>query len=73
MWLLYQNPDLGLVIAAAALCNLLVAAAADTAVPVIPERPYRDPALGSSVVLTCITDSTGLFIFLGLATLVVHA
>jgi magnesium transporter len=29
----------------------------------------RDPAMGSSVMLTAITDSGGFFIFLGLATL----
>ncbi len=73
VWLLYQNPDLGLVMAAATLCNLLVAAAAGIAVPVMLERLDRDPALGSSVVLTFITDSMGFLIFLGLATLVVHA
>jgi magnesium transporter len=28
----------------------------------------RDPALGSSVLVTAITDSGGFFIFLGLAT-----
>ena len=32
-------------------------------------RIGRDPALGSSVVLTFITDGMGFFIFLGLATL----
>jgi magnesium transporter len=30
----------------------------------------RDPALGSSVLITAITDSGGFFIFLGLATLI---
>jgi magnesium transporter len=29
----------------------------------------RDPAVGSSVLITAITDSMGFFIFLGLATL----
>jgi magnesium transporter len=29
----------------------------------------RDPALGSSVLITAVTDSGGFFIFLGLATL----
>ena len=33
------------------------------------ERIGRDPALGSSVVLTFVTDSMGFLIFLGLATL----
>jgi len=29
----------------------------------------RDPAVGSSVMITAVTDSGGFFIFLGLATL----
>jgi magnesium transporter len=32
------------------------------------EHLKRDPAIGSSVLLTFITDSMGFFIFLGLAT-----
>jgi magnesium transporter len=32
------------------------------------ERMKRDPAVGSSVLLTFTTDSMGFFIFLGLAT-----
>ena len=30
----------------------------------------RDPAIGSSVMITAVTDSGGFFIFLGLATLI---
>ena len=30
--------------------------------------PRRDPAVGSSVLITAVTDSGGFFIFLGLAT-----
>jgi magnesium transporter len=33
------------------------------------KRLGRDPALGSSVILTAITDILGFFIFLGLASL----
>lgn len=32
-------------------------------------RMGRDPAMGSSVMITAMTDSGGFFIFLGLATL----
>jgi magnesium transporter len=32
-------------------------------------RLGRDPAVGSSVMITAVTDSGGFFIFLGLATL----
>ena len=65
---LYQNPALGVVMAAATLLNLLVAAVVGIAVPVTMNKLGRDPALGSSVLLTFTTDSMGFFIFLGLAT-----
>jgi magnesium transporter len=39
------------------------------AIPLARERFGRDPALGSSVLITACTDSGGFFIFLGLATL----
>jgi magnesium transporter len=38
------------------------------AVPMTMHKLGRDPALGSSVLITAITDSGGFFIFLGLAT-----
>jgi len=68
-WLLYDNPALGGVMALAMLLNLLVAALAGIFIPMTLERIKRDPAIGSSVMITFITDSMGFFIFLGLATL----
>jgi magnesium transporter len=68
-WGLYGNASLGMVMALAMLLNLLVAAVAGFAIPFGMERFGRDPAVGSSVFLTFITDSMGFFIFLGLATL----
>jgi len=67
-WLLYDKPALGGVMALAMLLNLLVAALAGIFIPMALERMGRDPAIGSSVLLTFITDSMGFFIFLGLAT-----
>ena len=67
-WLLYDYPALGAVMALAMLLNLLVAALAGIFIPMVLERMNRDPAIGSSVLLTFITDSMGFFIFLGLAT-----
>jgi magnesium transporter len=67
-WLLYDYPALGGVMALAMLLNLLVAALAGIFIPMVLERMNRDPAIGSSVLLTFITDSMGFFIFLGLAT-----
>ena len=54
---------------AAMALNLLVGALIALAVPMVLERVGRDPAIGSSVLLTFSTDSMGFFIFLGLATL----
>jgi magnesium transporter len=65
--LLYRDETLGIVMAAATLLNLMVAALAGVAVPLFMDRAGRDPALGSSVILTFVTDSMGFFIFLGLA------
>ena len=38
-------------------------------IPMLQVRLRRDPALGSSVIITAMTDSGGFFIFLGLASL----
>ena len=55
--------------ALAMLLNLIVAAMAGLFIPMTMHRLGRDPAFGSSVFLTAITDSMGFFIFLGLASL----
>ena len=67
--LLYRDIHLSLVIAAALLLNLWVAAAAGVLIPLTLQRFGRDPVMGSSVILTAMTDSMGFFIFLGLATI----
>ena len=69
VWLLYDNWALGLVIMAAMALNLLLAAFCGVGIPVLLHKLGRDPALGSSVLITAMTDSGGFFIFLGLATL----
>lgn len=65
----YMNPDLGLVMAGATLLNLLVAAITGLSIPLIRYRLGLDPAVGTSVLLTAMTDGMGFFIFLGLAKL----
>jgi hypothetical protein len=47
--------------------NLLIAAGVGVLVPFALHRIGRDPAQGSSVLLTFVTDSMGFFLFLGLA------
>ncbi len=65
--LVFSNPMLGGVIAAAMLINILVAGFAGIFVPVMLERLDQDPALASSVFVTMITDTMGFLAFLGLA------
>ena len=68
-WLLYDNLALGVVMTAAMTLNLLLAAFCGVGIPVMMTKLGRDPALGSSVLLTAMTDSGGFFIFLGLASI----
>jgi len=68
-FMIYHNWQLGLVMTGAMMLSLLLAAVMGVAVPLLMQRLGRDPALGSSVMITAITDSGGFFIFLGLATL----
>jgi magnesium transporter len=68
-FLIYRNWQLGIVMMAAMLLNLLLASIMGVAIPLLMEKLGRDPAVGSSVMITAITDSGGFFIFLGLATL----
>ena len=67
-WWLYGNVALGAVMMGSMLLNLLVSALVGILVPMAMQRMGRDPAIGSSVLLTFTTDSMGFFIFLGLAT-----
>ena len=68
-YFLYHSIGIGLVMVAAMTLNLLLAATVGVLIPVLMQKAGRDPALGSSVLITAVTDSGGFFIFLGLATL----
>jgi magnesium transporter len=68
-YFIYHKWQLGLVMTGAMVLNLLLAAIMGVAVPLAMQKLGRDPAVGSSVMITAITDSGGFFIFLGLATL----
>jgi magnesium transporter len=61
---------LGAVIATAMLINLFTAAVAGILVPLTLDRFGFDPAVSSATFVTTITDVTGFFAFLGLATVV---
>ncbi len=67
-YLLYRSMPLSLVMTSAMLLNLVVGALVGMMVPLAMQKLGRDPAIGSSVLLTFTTDSMGFFIFLGLAT-----
>lgn len=66
--LAFEDLLLGGVIALAMVINLIVAAVAGSLLPSILTALRIDPALAGGVVLTTITDVTGFFAFLGLAT-----
>ena len=67
-FLIYHNWQLGVVMTGAMVLSLVLAGVMGVTVPLVMQKLGRDPALGSSVMITAITDSGGFFIFLGLAT-----
>lgn len=68
-FVIYNDWKLSTVMLAAMILNLIIAALAGTVIPYTLSRLGRDPVMGSSVLLTAITDSMGFFIFLGLASM----
>jgi magnesium transporter len=65
----FQNVGIALLIAAAITINLIFAALAGAALPLLLQRFGIDPALAGGVLLTTVTDVVGFLAFLGLATL----
>jgi magnesium transporter len=68
-WWISGSVAIALVMMSAMICNMLVGASVGVLVPMVRSRLGKDPAMGSSVLLTFATDSMGFFIFLGLATI----
>jgi magnesium transporter len=68
-FLIYRSVPLSLVMTLAMMLNLLLAALLGVLIPLTLHKLGRDPAAGSSVMITAVTDSGGFFIFLGLATI----
>ena len=66
--LIFSRPELGLVIAGGMLANQTVAALVGIIIPLVLDRFGIDPAVASSIFVTAMTDATGFFAFLGLAT-----
>jgi magnesium transporter len=68
----FHNPDLGFVIAAAMIVNMLAAALGGILIPLFLDRLGADPAISSSIFTTMITDVIGFLAFLSLATWWLH-
>jgi len=68
-WAMYGNPALGGVMMLARVRYLRRAALMGVLIPLLMTKFKRDPAVGSSVLITALTDTGGFFIFLGLATI----
>ncbi len=66
--LAFADATLGLVIAVALMANLLAAVIAGCLLPGVLNRLSIDPAIAGGVILTTVTDVTGFFVFLALAT-----
>ena len=66
----FDEKLLGVVIALSMIINLLSAGFIGSMVPLLLKRLDIDPAIGSTVILTTVTDVVGFFSFLGLATLI---
>jgi magnesium transporter len=64
----FGNWELSLVIGAAMIINLFAAALSGVIIPLALRKLGYDPAIGTGVILTTVTDIVGFFSFLGLAT-----
>jgi magnesium transporter len=65
--LFYHQPVLSMVMGLAVAANLLIASLAGVFIPLALNHAGRDPVLGSSVLLTFVTDAMGFLVFLALA------
>jgi len=66
----FDKGMLGVVIALSMIINLLIAGFFGSMVPFFLKKMEVDPAIGSTVILTTVTDVVGFFSFLGLATII---
>ncbi|MEA1954108.1 MAG: magnesium transporter [Campylobacterota bacterium] len=66
----FDKGMLGVVIGISMIINLLSAGFFGSMVPLVLKKMEIDPAIGSTVILTTVTDIVGFFSFLGLATVI---
>jgi magnesium transporter len=69
VWLFKGDPILGGILALAMIINMFIAATAGTLIPLSLRALKVDPALGSAVFITTLTDVFGFLSFLGLGAL----
>jgi magnesium transporter len=65
----FRNANIGYIIGAALIINLLCAAVAGLSIPFVLTRLKIDPAHAGTVILTTVTDVVGFMVFLGLGTM----
>jgi magnesium transporter len=65
----FDNVNIGLIIGAALIINLVCAALSGLSIPFLLQRLNIDPAHAGTVLLTTITDVIGFMVFLGLGTM----
>jgi len=68
-YIFYQSLSLSAVVSVAMILSFVVAALFGVSAPIVLDKLGRDPAMGSSVILTGVTDALGFLIFLSLATM----
>jgi magnesium transporter len=68
VWIWSGSLGLAGVIASAMVLSMMIAGICGAAIPIVLAAVGQDPAQSSSIVLTTVTDVTGFFCFLGLAT-----
>ncbi len=71
-WIWKGSFYLGVVLFIAMVLNLLMGGLMGATVPLLFKRFKLDPAVGTSVLVTMVTDGLGFFFFLGLATFAMH-
>ncbi len=64
----FQDANIGGILAAAMLINMMAAALAGILIPLLLDRFGADPAVSSAVFVTAVTDIIGFSTFLGMAT-----
>ena len=70
MW--FKNFKISMIMGIAILVNFAIAGLCGTMIPLFLKKMNTDPAVGSSILLTMITDALGFFIFLGMAKIFIY-